>query len=124
VPNPGYCNEAVPDSFTYAICNPFGCDTATVYVTVQCSELEIFDAFSPNNDGMNETWKINGLQNWPNHYLKVYNRWGNLVYEAKTYQSDWDGTWKNKKLPDGTYFYILELGDGGGTKRGYVVILR
>ncbi|MCF8281438.1 MAG: gliding motility-associated C-terminal domain-containing protein [Bacteroidales bacterium] len=124
VPNQDYCNEAVPDSFTYAICNPFGCDTATVHVTVLCSELEIFEAFSPNGDGKNETFKINGLQDWPNHHLRVYSRWGTLVYEATNYVSDWEGTWKDKNLPDGTYFYILELGDGGGTKRGYVVILR
>gem|GEM_PF-1384797 len=124
VPNPGYCDEDVPDSFTYEICNPIGCDTATVYVTVLCSALEIFDAFSPNGDDYNETFKINGLQEWPNHHLTVFNRWGVIVYESTNYLSDWDGTWKGKLLPDGTYFYILELGDGGETKRGYVVILR
>lgn len=123
-PDAGYCDEDVPDSFTYAICNPNGCDTATVYVMVLCSDLQIFEAFSPNGDNKNETFKINGLQNWPNHHLVIYNRWGNLVYEATNYQSDWEGTWNNKKLPDGTYFYILELGNGGDTKRGYVVILR
>jgi gliding motility-associated-like protein len=124
VPNPGFCNETVPDSFTYEICNPIGCDTATVSVTVLCSGVEIFDAFSPNGDSYNETFKINGLQEWPNHHLTVFNRWGVIVYESMNYLSDWDGTWKGKQLPDGTYFYILELGDGGETKRGYVVILR
>ncbi|MBI5915516.1 MAG: gliding motility-associated C-terminal domain-containing protein, partial [Bacteroidetes bacterium] len=124
VPDPGYCDELEPDVFTYAICNPLGCDTATVFVTVVCAELEIFNAFSPNDDGTNDFFKINGLQDWPGHHLYVYNRWGNLVFEATSYQSDWSGIWKDKKLPDGTYFYVLDLGDGKKPRRGYVVILR
>lgn len=124
VPDLGFCDEDTPDSFTYAICNAAGCDTATVFVTVLCSELSFFEAFSPNGDGKNETFKINGLQNYPNHHLYIYNRWGVLVHEATDYLSDWEGTYKDKKLPDGTYFYVLDLGNGQGVKKGYVVILR
>jgi len=123
VPDPNYCDEDTPDSFTYSICNLFGCDTATVFVTVLCSNLQIFQAFSPNGDGKNEAFKINGLQNYPNHHLTIYNRWGELVYETTNYLSNWEGTYKDKKLPDGTYFYLLDLGDGQ-MKKGYVVILR
>lgn len=124
VPDPGYCDEDIPDSFTYAICNPFGCDTATVSITVLCDDVQIYNAFSPNNDNSNETFKITGLQAWPNHHLTVFNRWGVVVYESSNYLSDWGGTYKDKLLPDGTYFYVLELGNGGETKKGYVVILR
>ncbi len=124
VPEDGYCDEDTPDSFTYEICNPNGCDTATVFVTVLCSGLQIFEGFSPNGDGKNDFFKINGLQNHPNHHLTIFNRWGVIVHEASNYQNDWGGTWKDKILPDGTYFYILDLGDGGDMKRGIVVILR
>mgnify|MGYP002397559760 CR=1 FL=1 len=124
VPASGYCDESVPDSFTYVICNPADCDTATVFVTVRCSGLVIYNAFSPNEDGTNDRFKITGLQDWPDHKLYVYNRWGNLIFEATNYQSDWDGTWNGKKLPDGTYFYVLDLGDGKKPKTGHLQIMR
>lgn len=124
VPNDGYCNDAVPDVFTYQLCNALGCDTATVSVIIQCTELEVFDGFSPNGDGINDFFKINGLQNYPDHKLLVFNRWGNKVFEATHYQSNWDGTWNGEKLPDGTYFYYLDLGKGQNTRSGYVQLNR
>lgn len=124
VPDADFCSQDIQDTLVYEICNPVGCDTATVYITVLCSELEVFDAFSPNGDDKNEFFKINGLQDYPNNHLQVFNRWGNLVYEGSNYQNDWDGTWNGQKLPDGTYFYLLELGEGDSPLTGYVVILR
>ncbi len=124
VPEAGFCDDDVPDSFTYAICNEVNCDTATVFVTVECTGLEVFNAFSPNLDSKNDFFKITGLQNYPNHKLYVYNRWGNLVFEASNYQSDWFGTWEGKDLPDGTYFYVLDLGEGEKPLRGYVQLNR
>lgn len=124
VPDDGYCDEDTPDSFTYAICNPVGCDTATVFVTVLCDGLKFVEAFSPNGDNVNETFKISGLQDYPDHHLYIYNRWGNLVHEAINYLSDWEGTYNGKKLPDGTYFYVFDKGNGEKPSSGYVVILR
>ena len=122
VPNNDYCGL---DSFTYVICNMVACDTANVYVSVLCppGEFRVFNAFSPNGDGVNDAFKINGLDNFPNHELFVYNRWGVLVYNAVDYQNDWEGRWEGSYLPDGTYFYVLD--DGEGNKHsGYVYIQR
>jgi gliding motility-associated-like protein len=124
VPQTAYCNDAEPDRFTYEICNPFGCDTAIVFITVQCGELEIFNAFSPNSDEINDFFRINGLQNYPDHKLIVFNRWGNRVFEANNYQNDWNGIWNGKELPDGTYFYYLDLGDGESPRSGYLQLNR
>ncbi len=124
VPQNGYCDDNTPDEFSYVICNPIGCDTAVVQVSVACSQLTIFDAFSPNGDGINETFTIYGLSNYPGHVLRIYNRWGNLVYEAVNYQSTWDGTWDGKKLPYGTYFYVLDLNNGEEPLAGYVQLMR
>ena len=124
VPDEGYCNDEMPDSLTYEICNAVGCDTATVYITIQCDDLEIFTGFSPNDDGKNDFFRIRGLQNHPDHRLFIYNRWGNLVHEAVNYQSDWYGTWNGKDLPDGTYFYVLDLGNGEKPLNGFVQISR
>jgi gliding motility-associated-like protein len=123
VPNPDFCDSVVPDSFSYVICNPIGCDTATVYVFVECTELIIFDGFSPNNDGINDVFIIQGLNLFGDHKLLIFNRWGERVFESDNYQNNWDGTWDGKDLPDGTYFFMLEI-DGADTRTGYVQLNR
>ena len=122
VPDIDYCGA---DSFSYVICNMFGCDTANVTVAILCppGEFRVFNAFSPNGDGSNDSFKINGLENFPNHELFVYNRWGTQVYTAKNYMNDWEGKWEGNDLPDGTYFYVIN--DGAGTVHsGYVYMHR
>lgn len=70
---------------------------------------------SPNGDGKNERFEIKGLEQFPNSDLEIYNRWGNKVYGKAPYDNSFDGTANFKsvsgKLPTGTYFYILHLGD-------------
>lgn len=82
--------------------------------------------FTPNNDGKNDKFVINGIQEINNIKLYVYNSWGNLVYKQDNYQNDWDGhsnvRFSNDKLPDGTYFYILTVENDKVIKKGFVVI--
>ncbi len=117
---------SVTDNFTYVVCNPNGCDTATVYIYIECTDLTIFNGFSPNGDDYNEVFYIDKIEDYPDNYLCVYNRWGNLVYEKKGYNNEWKGTWNNYDLPDGTYFYILRLNNGeeDRTYQGYIQIHR
>ncbi|OUR92162.1 hypothetical protein A9Q87_06665, partial [Flavobacteriales bacterium 34_180_T64] len=93
--------------------------------------LEVFNEFSPNGDGVNETLIINCIQNYPNNKLEVYNRWGNLVFETRRYLNDWSGTSNGRstingsdKLPVGTYYYVLNLGDGSKPRIGWLYINR
>lgn len=123
VPDEGYCNDELPDSFSYVICQSARCDTAQVFIWVACTGITVFNGFSPNEDGINDTFVIKGLDKFPNHRLWVYNRWGNVVFEATQYQNDWDGTWKGVPLPDGVYFYLLDDGEGNRYS-GYVQIQR
>jgi gliding motility-associated-like protein len=99
------------DSFRYRVCLDTAktvCSEATVVIDVKCAEgLKAFTAMSPNGDGKNDYFYLDGLQKYPENTLYVYNRWGNEVYKVKNYQNDWQGTWKGKDLPDGTYFYWL-----------------
>lgn len=120
-----YCERV--DSFTYVVCNLNGCDTATVCVFLECTDIVIFNAVSPNGDGTNDEFFIAGIEDYPNSVLKIYNRWGNLVYQTVGYQNDWEGTFNGKReLPDGTYFYILELRDPQDERvfQGYLEIYR
>ncbi|NND16821.1 MAG: DUF11 domain-containing protein [Eudoraea sp.] len=85
-----------------------------------------FNQFSPNGDGTNDRLSINCLELYPNNSIEIFNRYGNLVFEAQnmTPDSTWDGTRKNKAVPDGTYFYILDLGDGSEIQKGWIQIIR
>jgi gliding motility-associated-like protein len=107
-----YCNSTIPDSLQYEICNGIGCDTAWVYFLKPCKEFIIFNGFSPNGDGMNEVFFIQGIEDYPESVTVIYNRWGARVFEEKGYRNTWKGTFNGKDLPDGTYFYYLEDGKG------------
>lgn len=97
-------------------------------------EIEIFNAISPNNDGLNDSFVIKGINNFPDNEVEIYNRWGVKVYEAKSYNetdvmfrgySDGRATIKRgDKLPTGTYFYILKYNTGKKVKKrtGYLYI--
>lgn len=105
-----------------------GNNTAEVGTEPLC--LVIFNEFSPNGDGNNEFFIIDCIQNYPNNKLEVFNRYGVLVYSKKGYANDWDGTAnvsgtvnRDDKLPTGTYYFILDTGDGI-KKNGWLSIAR
>ncbi len=100
-------------------------------------EVEVFNVITPNGDGVHDVLVIGGLQNYPDNTLRIYNRWGVLVYTTKAYNTNgnvFDGTSegrvtveKDNKLPVGTYFYILDYVDVTGktiTLSGYIYINR
>ena len=121
--NEGYCNSTIADNFSYRICNTHGCDEAQVEVLVKCPGINVHKGFSPNYDGINDYLTIEGLQEYPNNELTVFNRWGTEIFNQKGYDGTWDGSFNGLPLPDGTYFYILT--DGEGNKySGFVQINR
>lgn len=66
---------------------------------------------SPNNDGKNDVWIIQNIDFYPDNKVTVYNRWGNIVFEAEPYTNDWNGHYKGKagdSLPASTYFYVVD----------------
>jgi gliding motility-associated-like protein len=83
----------------------------------------ISSLFTPNNDGLNDYWYIPDLIQLGVAHVKVYNRYGVLVYESKSYNNDWAGTWHNLALPSASYYYIIYSSTKGIIK-GVVNILR
>jgi gliding motility-associated-like protein len=66
------------------------------------------DAFSPNGDGINDRWNAaNGTSCTRQIYVKVYNRYGGLIYRNDNYNNEWDGTYNGKPAADGTYYYVI-----------------
>lgn len=100
--------------------------TDSVLITVRLLEFSGFvsNLFTPNGDGINDTWFINDIQNYPDNEVFIYNIYGNLVYTKKGYTNDWQGTYNGSELPDGTYFYVLRFVDSGKINKGSVDILR
>ncbi|OXB16831.1 Ig-like domain-containing protein, partial [Flavobacterium tructae] len=103
-------------------------NSASVSVEPIC--LTVYNEFTPNNDGANDLFRIDCIETYPNNELKVYNRYGSLVYSKQHYENDWDGTAnvsgvinRGDMLPTGTYFYVIAIGDGT-VKKGWLSIMR
>ena len=124
VPNQGICGIA--DTFSYFIENEYGRNTAMVIVNISCQQMIIFDGFSPNSDGNNDTFSVQGIEDFPENDLFIANRWGNQVYYKKGYSNadGWDGTWNGSPLPDGTYYYCLRLLKINKTYTGFIELRR
>lgn len=85
---------------------------------------KIPNTFTPNNDGINDTWRIDYLNTYPNNRVQVFTRTGQLIFESHGYNLPWDGTFKGKPLPFDTYYYIIEPGNGRDPITGYVTIIK
>ncbi len=108
------------DSLCYQICDegmPILCDQAMVYLHVlpefTLDDLIIYNGVSPNGDGINDTWIIEGIENYPDNEVMIFNRWGDKIRDFLRYDNVdvyWDATNNNGELvPDGTYYYVLKI---------------
>jgi gliding motility-associated-like protein len=89
----------------------------------QC--LEIPTAFSPNGDGINDTWEIGRIELYPDIVVEIYNRWGELLFRSsRGYSEPWDGKIHGKDLPMDSYHYVINLHKGGKPITGNVTIIR
>lgn len=84
----------------------------------------ISSVFTPNGDGINDNWYIENINYYPDNEVSVYNIYGNTVFSQKGYKNDWQGTYNNVSLPDGTYFYVIKIGESGNILKGSLDILR
>lgn len=105
-----------------------GC-TSTDEVTIFIDEpIKAPNAFTPNGDGYNDGWEIEGIERFPNAIVEVYSRWGQRVFSSVGYVSPWDGTSNGNYIPEGTYYWVIQLNDeglsGDEPLTGYVAIIR
>jgi gliding motility-associated-like protein len=117
---------------TVTVTNENNCvNSDDIEITVQPPVVKIYNAFTPNGDGVNDFWIIENIDLYPNSELKVFDRNNVLVFKSQGYKNDWRGTFDSgdgKQLLPGTYFYILEFGDNiegvrETCKKGTVTIL-
>jgi gliding motility-associated-like protein len=124
-----YAKPNTTTVYTLTVRNSDGCtstDNATVTVVPYC--INVRNAFTPNRDGFNDLWLVtNGTACASKVKAIVFNRYGQEVYVSENYQNNWDGTYKGKPVPDGTYYYAVTFFLINGrqhTVKGDVTILR
>jgi gliding motility-associated-like protein len=128
-PSPGISGK---DSLSYIVCYdqyPEVCDTTEVYIFIGAKFpidwFRIHNVITPNGDGDNDTWFIEGIEEFPENSILIFNRWGDEVRSFEHYNNSsvvWKGdNFKEEPLPDGTYYYILTIQDVG-VRTGWVLI--
>ena len=123
--------------FRFAICSDICarlCDTGEVRILINPKPIDrvvvqivdIPNAITPNGDGKNDVLRIDGIEQYPNNELIIFNRWGDILYKAKPYHNDWQGVNQSGgELPEGTYYYVLRLNvNDAKILRGNMTILR
>lgn len=122
------------DSLWYIVCDASKCDTGMIYISLTCPDIPIDttgeslflpQGFSPDGDGVNDLLVFPNIDQLKPLGLRIFNRYGDPVYQNDDYQNDWNGIEQHKgnPLPDGTYFYTLRL-KNGKEKVNYLVIQR
>ena len=107
-----------------------GCLSDTVLVNLSpISEdcLQIPTLFTPNGDTQNDIWQIGGIENFTEAKIRVYNRWGQLIFKSNGnyFGNEWDGTYNGDPLPFAVYYYTIDpVNENGTTYNGGVTIKR
>lgn len=117
---------------TQYVYNSVGCiDSTLELITINTVTTEIKqlipNAISPNGDGKNDVWKLKFVQLlYPEAEVEIYNRWGQLLFRSVGYTTPWDGTFNGERVPDGTYYYILDLNDPAEPEpyKGTILVLK
>lgn len=94
-----------------------------VTVVDDLSILKATNILSPNGDGVNDLWKVDNIDMYPQAMVRIFDKAGRVVYTKKGYENNWDGTYNGQPLAESTYYYIIDLG-AGKILRGYITLVR
>jgi gliding motility-associated-like protein len=125
VPDP-VASPMEPTLYTVFAINSYGCEEVDAVFIDVIEDIQAYNAFSPNGDGINEYFEIRNADRFPEILVEVYSRWGDQLYSEVGYDSGelWDGTTRGKEVPVGTYYYILIPYPGAKPISGNVTIIR
>lgn len=122
-----------PGEYFVQVTDSRGCKSTPEVSAIEVKDrrlpcMDIRSVISPDGDGSNETFLINCIQEFPGNKIFIYNRWGQLVFQAENYNNDWNGTTQSgEQLPEGAYYYILDYKNAEGKEiqaKGSITLLR
>lgn len=125
--------ESEMEELCVIVCDDYECIVCdTTYVRIKFKAIEdtgqclLSNVITPNGDNVNDVLHFKCVEGLDDIILKVYNRWGNQVYGSNNYKNNWDGTYKERPLPDGIYFYLLEYFKNNSWKKytSFLTIIR
>lgn len=120
-----FVNPPADMNYVLRIASGAGCGVSTDTVFVKVFKgIFVPNAFSPNGDGVNDTWNIPALAAYAFFEVAVYNRWGQQVYHNRSALKPWDGNLNGKPLPAGVYNYFISFGNRESLIKGTVMIIR
>ena len=118
---------SVTTTYTVTATNANGCSqssSVTIEVVEDYMMISGTNILTPNGDGKNDYLVIRNIDMYPNSEIKIFDIAGRLMYNKKSYDNSWDGTFNGSPLAKGTYYYIIDFGDGRAKRKGFVSIVR
>ncbi|HEY0356071.1 MAG TPA: PKD domain-containing protein, partial [Flavisolibacter sp.] len=111
-------------TYTLTVTSSDNCSASDQVVVKFLREPAIPNTFSPNGDGVHDKWVIKYLESYPGATVEIFNRYGQPVFKSVGYSTPWDGSYKGKPLPAGTYYYLINPKNGRKQMSGFVDIIR
>ncbi|MBO7572223.1 MAG: gliding motility-associated C-terminal domain-containing protein [Bacteroidales bacterium] len=121
-----YMNNIPSGEYVVSVIDGNDCKSEEMMVTltdVDVACLRIPNVFTPNGDGVNDTWLIENIEMFPAAEVHIFNRWGQLLFTSKGYTEPWDGSYRGHFVPAGTYMYIIDLFNDDEPYKGAVTII-
>jgi gliding motility-associated-like protein len=125
IPNP-IARPNVNTSYTLTMTDVNGCQNSDEVIVNVLNDfnLDIYNVITPDGNGKNDYWTIVNIDFYPEALVQIFNRWGEKIYETKNYLNDWQGTYNQDQLPDGTYYYVISFPDTDFSYKGSITLLR
>ncbi len=119
-------NDLGEGTYTLVLIDDQSCQfTADYELTLPANEcVNIPTSFTPNADGINDTWVLRNLDLYVNATVEIFNQWGTVVFDSQGQYQAWDGRYMGSELPASTYYYVIDLGNGDAPYSGAVTIVR
>lgn len=121
-----YIDSVYGGTYSVTVTDIVGCEMtdSTFIPTNPQSCIDPPNAFTPNGDLYNDTWFLENSYLYPDISVKIFNRWGNLLYEQNNVYEPWDGIYNGQPVPSATYYYIINLNNYHEPYKGIVTIVR
>ena len=132
-PSSGLDKDNIPDprasplstlTYTILVSTMANCEASANVKVIVLDQVNAPNVFSPNGDGINDTWRIPGLSSYPGCTVSIYNRGGQQIYQSTGYDTPWDGSYGGIPVPIGTYYYVINPKNGFALITGSVTVIR